>query len=83
MAVYFGGGEIWSDVTDHKAQLATDGWEVSWPPGRSSLSFDSALHAMILVDIYVRDPPPWDDEWLYAAGLEKEIGVTRRADWHG
>ncbi|SFJ41553.1 hypothetical protein SAMN05421835_105150 [Amycolatopsis sacchari] len=82
MAVYTGGDLAWSTLTEHTAKLTPEGWEVSWLPGRS-FDRDSAIIAMLLVEIYVRDPPPWDEEWLTAAKLEKEINVSRRADWRG
>lgn len=67
-------GWITSRLTEHHAFEGPEGWEVTWFPGRL-FDRDSAITAMLLVEIYAEDPPPWDRKWLLVAEWEKELGI--------
>ncbi|MTD53876.1 hypothetical protein [Amycolatopsis pithecellobii] len=80
MALHVTNNEITSDVTEHCAHRTNEGWEVSWLPDRV-FDRNCVVTAMLLTELYVTDPPPWDRLWLLAAQWEREIGIDRRRDW--
>ncbi|MEU0470232.1 MULTISPECIES: hypothetical protein [Amycolatopsis] len=73
---------ITSTVTEHHAVNGPEGWLVTWLPGRK-FDRNAAITAMLLVEIYVIDPPPKNPMWKLAENWEREISVNRQHDWHG
>ena len=82
MSLEVDSGRITSTVTEHHAVEQPEGWVVTWLPGRT-FDRNSAITAMLLVEIYAIAPPPWNPMWQLAATWEREIDVSHRHDWHG
>jgi hypothetical protein len=73
--------------TPHTATAASDGWEVSWLPGRA-LDRNQATTAMTIADIVGRrgvglsDNPVWPflDGWAAELGLSGPDAVVRASE---
>lgn len=81
MSIRYIGQRIESDVTGVSAvfhpELGDDGegaWVLSAMPNRL-LNRDDAVTAMVLADIYARNPPPEAATWDLVRGWREQLGL--------
>lgn len=68
---------IHSSESGESARCCGEGWEVTWLPERV-LDRNSAITALVLSELYLKDPPEGSKWWYVIRGFEEEIGIDER-----
>lgn len=64
-----------SDLTFHTASASSDGWVVSWLPGRF-VTRDQATTGMVIAEIVAKGGRPGHRLWRHVKGFAAELGLS-------